>query len=639
MASAAKTGARTDLRALRDEEPVFRDAAWREAFCVSEGERMDRRGLLRSIAALPFAKSLFARRAAAVEATVSFSRTRPGEPNWPSEETWAELGRRLDGQLIKVVSPLSACLGASPSETCAYLAKEIKNPYYLGDEVGLTQTLGWIGAWASEPSVYAVAAKTTGDVAAAVNFARKNNLRLVVKGGGHSFQGTSNAADSFLIWTRPMEGVVMHDAFVGSGCEGRIAPQPAVSVDAGAIWGRVYDEVMVKAGRYVQGGGCMTVGVPGLVLGGGFGNFSKAYGLAGASLIEAEVVTADGEIRMVNTCTNSELFWALKGGGGGAVVTRVTLRTHDLPEVIGAVFATIDAASDDAYRRLVAKAFDFYAEALFNPHWGGQFRLQRGRRLWIQMVFEGLSRDEAETAWRPFFAWVASSPQDFAVMSTRIGALPARRFWDPALLKSLPGVVIADDRPGAPAGNIFWAGDLDDAGWVVHAFQSVWLPASLLKPDQRARLLDALLAAATLWQVDLQFDKGLAGGRPDSIGAARDTAINPAALDAFALAICAAGGAPAYPGVPGREPDEEKARRDAGAIASAMSKLRKLTPRPASYVWETDYFEPNWQDSFWGDNYPRLRAIKQKYDPEGLFFLHHGVGSEDWSADGFTRMN
>jgi FAD/FMN-containing dehydrogenase len=60
-------------------------------------------------------------------------------------------------------------------------------------------------------------------------------------------------------------------------------------------------------------------------------------------------------------------------------------------------------------------------------------------------------------------------------------------------------------------------------------------------------------------------------------------------------------------------------------------------PKAASYVWETDYFEPNWQESFWGDNYARLLVIKRKYDPEGLFFLHHGVGSEDWSADGFTR--
>ena len=78
--------------------------------------------------------------------------------------------------------------------------------------------------------------------------------------------------------------ITVHDAFVGAGCAGRHAPQPAVTVEAGAIWGHVYDAVTTKAGRYVQGGGCMTVGVAGLIQSGGFGSFSKAYGMAAASL-------------------------------------------------------------------------------------------------------------------------------------------------------------------------------------------------------------------------------------------------------------------------------------------------------------------------------------------------------------------
>jgi hypothetical protein len=135
------------------------------------------------------------------------------------------------------------------------------------------------------------------------------------------------------------------------------------------------------------------VGVAGFVNSGGFGSLSKAFGTAAGNLIEAEVVTADGPVTLANARMNPDLFWALTGGGSGfGVVTRVTLRTHQLPEVIGAVRATIDAASDDAYRRLVAKAFDFYAKALFNPQWGEQFRLQRGRRLWIQMLFHGLEQ-------------------------------------------------------------------------------------------------------------------------------------------------------------------------------------------------------------------------------------------------------
>jgi hypothetical protein len=195
---------------------------------------MNRRRLLQILAALPFARGLFGGSAAAAPAA-PFSRVRPGDPQSPSDEAWEELGRRLEGRLIKVTSPLSACVGARSSDVWAPVAKELKNPYYLGDEAGLTQTLGWVGAWTSRASVYAIAAKSTADVVAAVNFARPHNLRLVVKGGGHSYQGTSNAADSLLIWTRPMSAVVLHDAFVGSGCEGQVAPQPAVSVEAGAI--------------------------------------------------------------------------------------------------------------------------------------------------------------------------------------------------------------------------------------------------------------------------------------------------------------------------------------------------------------------------------------------------------------------
>jgi FAD/FMN-containing dehydrogenase len=141
-----------------------------------------------------------------------------------------------------------------------------------------------------------------------------------------------------------------------------------VSVGAGALWMHVYDAVTTRAGRYVQGGGCTTVGVAGLVQSGGFGSFSKAYGLAAAGLLEAEVVTADGAVRLANACTHPELFWALKGGGGGSfgVVTRLTLRTRKLPEYFGGVFGTIKAHSEPAFRRLIARIIGFYHEHLFN---------------------------------------------------------------------------------------------------------------------------------------------------------------------------------------------------------------------------------------------------------------------------------
>jgi FAD/FMN-containing dehydrogenase len=601
-------------------------------------KRLSRRRLLEVLAGLPFMSGLAPGGSAAPQPK---TRVRPGDPAWPSEESWDRLNREVEGRLIKVRSPLSACVSASTDADCAQVFKELKNPYFLGDEVGLTQSLGWVGAWTSRPSVYAVAAKTTRDVVAAVNFARENNLRLVVKGGGHSYQGSSNAADSLLVWTRHMNAIVLHDAFVGAGCEGGAQPQPAVSIEAGAYWRQAYDAVTTKGGRYVQGGGCMTVGVAGLVLGGGFGSFSKAHGTAGSNLIEAEVVTADGEVRIANACSNPDLFWALKGGGGGfGVVTRVTLRTHPLPEYLGGVFATVKAASDGAYRRLVGKALEFYAQALFNPHWGEQLVFAPGGVLSIFMVHQGLDQHEAEATWRPFFDWVSASGQDFSIVAPpRIISEPARLFWDPAGLKTVPGLVISDDRPGAPADNIFWASNLGEAGLVWHAYQSAWLPQSLLADNQRDKLADALFAAAQHRGVSLHFNKGLAGATAEAIAAAKDTPMNPMVADAFALAISGVGEPPAYPGVPGHEADVAKARSEAEAVGKSMDEIRKLTPRVDSYVWETDFFQPNWQDAFWGENYARLRAVKDKYDPDGLFFLHHGVGSEDWSADGFSRVN
>ena len=195
------------------------------------------------------------------------------------------------------------------------------------------------------PSVYAVRARHGADVAAAVNFARTRNLRLVVKGGGHSYLGTSNAPDSLLVWTRALNQVRLHDAFVGAGCAGTAAAVPAVSAGAGAMWIDLYNAVTTEGGRYVQGGGCTTVGVAGLIQSGGFGSFSKGFGSASSSLLEAQIVTADGRVRLANACTNADLFWALKGGGGGSwgVVTRVTLRTHVLPEFFGWAEGTIKA--------------------------------------------------------------------------------------------------------------------------------------------------------------------------------------------------------------------------------------------------------------------------------------------------------
>ena len=255
------------------------------------------------------------------------------------------------------------------------------------------------------------------------------------------------------------------------------------------------------------------------------------------------------------------------------------------------------------------------------------------------MVFQGLHRQQAEAIWTPFFDWVvAAMPADFAYqLAPTIRSIPARRGWDAAFLKAyLPGGLLLDDRPGAPADNVFWAGNLAESGHFIFGYESLWLPASLL--EQQDRLADTLFASTRHFEVQLHFNKGLAGAPEDRIAAARDTAMNPAVLDAFALAIIAGGDPHTAPGLAGHEPNLTAGHKAAIAITAAADELRSIVPVAGAYVSESNFFDKSWQQSYWGPNYPRLRAVKAKYDPMGLFFVHHGVGSEEWSADGFTRL-
>jgi FAD/FMN-containing dehydrogenase len=567
-------------------------------------------------------------------------RLRPSDAGWPSKTAWNKLNDAVGGNLVPVDFPLIR-LRDSPGDA-KELLEQMRNPYYLGDQPGLTQSFGWVDAWATKPSVYAVAATKASHISAAVNFARENNLRLVVKGGGHSYLGTSNAPDSLLIWTRHMNDIAIRTEFVPQGCEGTLSPQPAITLDAGTIWMQAYNAATTKAGKYVQGGGCTTVGVAGLIQSGGFGSFSKHYGLAAAGLLEAEVVTADGKIRVANACTEPDLFWALKGGGGGSfgVVSKLTLRLHELPEWWGGAQFRVKAETDEAYRRLIREFVSFYREHLFNDHWGEQAHLNPDNSLVISMVSHGLDTSEARRIWQPFLDWVKRSPGAYTLVGdVQIGSMPPRGWWNVVWRKEHGHrAFVFDSRAGAQPTNAWWTGDAGQVGWFIWGLESLWLPAALLEEDSQERLADALFASSRHAGVELHFNKGLAGAPPDALAGARNTAMNPAVVSAFALAICADGQGPAYPGIPGHEPDVGAGRRAADHVRRCMNELRALVRDAGSYVSESNFFEKGWQQSYWGANYTRLSDIKKRYDPEGLFFVHNGVGSEAWSADGFTRL-
>lgn len=509
----------------------------------------------------------------------------------------------------------------------ALLKNKILNPFELQEYSWGTQSTGWVDAWDAVPSPYVVAARKTQDIVAAVNFAKKHNLKLVVKGTGHDYLGRSNAPDSLLVWTHHMRQIEMQDAFIPKGAPHNLAGVPAVTIEAGARWGEVHQEVTTRHGRYVQGGGCTSVGaVGGFLQGGGFGSFSKKYGIGASNLLEAEVVTANGEVLIANAYQNEDLFWALKGGGGGTfgIVSKATLETHELPNYFGIFHGKISAKTEERFKELLESFINFYHDHLNNEHWGEQIKIKPDNSIDLALNFQGLSVEEAEKVWEPFIKKVSQS--ESLSIETNILACSANKYWDyQYLAKNHPDHVkkALNDND-----NLFyWSNDQNEVLAYWHTFQSRWLPISLFSREKSIELANVLFEASRHHEFALHFNKGLAGASPEALKRSQATSINPVVLESAALAVF---------GTHSKKNDSEtpdcelnkKRQAQIERINAAVKVITEATPNSGSYSNETDYFQKNWQQDFWGEHYAKLLQIKNKYDPDGFFKCHHSVGSE-----------
>ncbi len=540
---------------------------------------------------------------------------------------WSDLQERVGERLLRVRSPLEPCALDSDVPACVAALHSCRNPYFLEDEPGGFQTTGWLGAYVAEHSPYAVATESAEDVAAAVTFARDHGLSLVIKGTGHDYLGRSSDPDSLLIWTHRMRDIAVHEAFVPAGSSD-VPGLPAITVGAGTRWLEAY-QALAPHGRYVQGGGCTTVGAAGgFTQGGGFGSFSRHFGTAAGNVLEVEVVLASGEILVANARHHPDLFWALRGGGGGTfgVVTKMTMRTHPMPTTLGAVAGAIRASRDGDFRRLIDELVHVFPK-LCDDHWGEQIRLNEDNSVVFSMAAVNLIDDEANAVWEPFLTWVDRHPDSFT-SDAFVATVSFDRFWDPQLWDELaPEMICHDLRPGQPSDRFWWATNQSEASQYLNAYQSRWLPRQLF--DEAPEVMtDALFRASRHWHVSLHTNKALAGASTEALRRDRTTSINPAVFDAACLLISASNQRNAFPGIPGVEPDIEQGAIDAQHVVEAMDIIRTMAPNSGSYLNETNYFEPDWQQSFWGMNYPGLLEIKRRYDPTNLFRVHHGVGSE-----------
>lgn len=535
---------------------------------------------------------------------------------------WEALRKAVGGRLIEPTSPWKAIAGKP-------LADTIKNPFYLESVPGVTQTTGWLDAWDSRPSAYAVAAESTADIVAAVNFARENNVHLAVKGTGHDYLGRSSSHE-LLLWTHNMRKIETDQAFVPQGAPAGTPGVPALSAQAGARWLEAFGAA-TKAGMYVQGGGCTSVGVcGGFIQGSGFGPFSKRYGSGASGVLEFEVVTADGKVLIVNEYQHPDLFWAMRGGGGGTfgIVSRITLMSHPMPKTVGILTGGIKAHSDAAYKKLIQAFIDFYPKALDNPDWGESVALSPKNELGFRLTFLDKSKEEGEAILAPFLDPLRASPADYTVEPNLI-VIPFSDLWNPDYWnKAGDDFITMDPLPDAPKGRFWWTGNQNEVSWFLNAYESRWMPTAKLLGADAAKTAEAFFQASRLHGFIFQINKGLSGEAPEAAARDRKTALHPSALTAAGLVIMVSGQQHKHRGILGHEPDLTKGRASLATVKKAMKFIEDIAPEGGAYANEADFHQPNWQDAFWGSNYPKLLAVKRKYDPDNLFRVHHGVGSE-----------
>lgn len=542
-----------------------------------------------------------------------------------AETEFPDLASVLGDRLIDVHSTLESGLLAHGGEEPPGLA----NPFFIEDEPGGFHTTGWFGAYDSAPSRYAIAAESANDIATAIAVARRRRIPLVVKGTGHDYLGRSNAPDALLVWTHRMREIVIHDSFVPQG-SGKQCPTgvPAVSLGAGTRWLEAY-QALAKRGRYVQGGGCTTVGAAGgFTQGGGFGHFSRRYGTAAGNVLEMEVVTASAEVLTVNESLRPDLFWALRGGGGGTfgVVSNVTMRTYEMPSLIGRVTGSVTAKNDEAFRVLLTEIVALLAD-LSDSNWGEYIWVNPDNSVAFALLAVDLREEDMQGRLDRFLSRVAHRPE-MLKSTVQATATDFATHWDAANWEHVrPQAIRHDRRRSAAPAHFWWAGNQEEVSCYINALDSWWLPGRLLERTPRA-VADALFEASRHWPVRLDMNKALWGASPEARRRDRATAISPAVFDAAALVLVFSGQPFAFPEAAGYEPDMAVAAASARKAGRAISIIRALAPEAGSYSNETSYFQPDWQRAFWGENYPRLLEIKRRYDPDNVFRVHHGVGSE-----------
>ncbi|SPO00052.1 related to isoamyl alcohol oxidase [Cephalotrichum gorgonifer] len=444
----------------------------------------------------------------------------------------------------------------------------------------------------------------------AVKFAGKNDVRLVVKGTGHDFIGRSIAPNSLSIWTHYMKDIEYHKgSFRPRGCRSSIKGN-AVTAGAGVQMIDLHD-YLDPYGETVVGGGAKSVGVGGYITGGGHSMLSTRNGLAVDQVLEMEVVTPDGDHITANECRNEDIFWAMRGGGGSTfgVLTSVTLRVIPSPKMLHMIFmlGTTSTAPNitDIQALFLSKVPSLSDSGLAGYVW--------------------LAKEMVNPA--------GPDPGP-PLLGGIFGMLTLQDTDDEKDMLNLMEPIVEEAAQRFPDSNVTFGpviekyGSFQDWYSVYHdngaAGSSQWLGSRLFGEDtltgdagELAARLDRLEDLTGQLMVYMVSGKGVFEAEPRGGG----TAVSPAWRTSYVHNTIGEQFAP-------RNASDDARSRE--ALEAALEVLEEMAPDTGAYVNEAYKYQHDWQQTFWGENYERLLAIKRDVDPKDVFWCHPCVGNERW---------
>jgi hypothetical protein len=453
-----------------------------------------------------------------------------------------------------------------------------------GDAAYPNSALLYNELFTTQPAAIAYCANAT-DVQRCVAYARAHGVQLAARSGGHSYAGYS-LCPGLVIDVSSLSGVS-----VAAGSQ-------HATVGAGAQLIDIYTQ-LGSSGLLLPGGSCPTVGIAGLALGGGIGVFGRAYGMTCDNIASLQVVTADGSLRHCSPSSNSDLYWASRGGGGGnfGIVTSFTFTVHPIPSV---TLFTLEWPWGEA--PTVLDAWLRWLPGTPSQLWAN-----------CQLAANGAGGDGILKVTGVFAGSTAACSSALAPLLSAVGAAPSYRFVGPEdYLRAMmieagcEGLTVAQCHLPTrnPGGTLSRSAYDAKSSYVNSPFPAAGTAAIISAVESLGNEVPGVGGGIT-------FDSY--GGVINQVSAAETAFVHREAIACAQYSVTYASASPS-PSV----------------VAGAQSWLSQTESTFAPYAQGSyqNYIDPtlpNWTQAYYGANLPRLMAVKKSYDPDNVFHFKQSI--------------